>query len=87
MTTTGLPAAVETVLAAGDPAIAADRAGVDFGTLDPDEKELLAQAHRQATGVALARIEDEARGGDKLSERWLHEQGIEPSRVNGAARA
>jgi hypothetical protein len=74
--TTGLPAAVQEVLIAADPALSADRVGLNFADLGERDRSVLAEAHRQAIAGGIERIEDAARDGDKLAERWLAERGL-----------
>ena len=80
MPSTRLSGAVEAVFAAADPAVAADRAGLDFGHLDPEDQQLLAQAHREAIGEGIALIGAAAAGGDLRARRWLSDRGLPMTR-------
>lgn len=80
---TGLPAAVERIFAAVDPAVAADAAGLDYGSLDPEDRKLLAKAHREAIAEGIKLIADAAEDGDPRARAWLTKRGLTPRGLNG----
>jgi hypothetical protein len=76
----GLPAAVEALFTAVDPAVACDRSGIDYGTLDDAERKLLSRAQRTAVSLGLKQISAAAADGDRASAKWLKRRGLTPRR-------
>lgn len=74
--------ALDALEVAADPALAADAAGLVWGDLEQEDRDLLASIHLAALDLAIERLGEAALNGDMEAALWIQKWRL-PKRRRG----